>query len=76
MQIGAIALVQGLILVTHNTHKFGRIPGLSAAYARLSRLQIDWEGKPITDRDEANARSNVRPVLTGERDKSRLQSDD
>jgi hypothetical protein len=27
-----------------------------AAYARLSRLQIDWEGKPITDRDEANAR--------------------
>lgn len=28
----------------------------TAAYARLSRLQIDWEGKPITDRDEANAR--------------------
>ncbi len=28
MQIGAIALVQGLILVTHNTREFGRIPGL------------------------------------------------
>jgi hypothetical protein len=27
-----------------------------AAYARLSNLQIHWEGKPITDRDEANAR--------------------
>ncbi len=31
-------------------------PEQRAAYARLSRLQIDWEGKPITDRDEANAR--------------------
>lgn len=28
MQIGAIALVHGLILVTHNTREFGRIPGL------------------------------------------------
>ncbi|MFZ4792029.1 MAG: type II toxin-antitoxin system VapC family toxin [Candidatus Competibacteraceae bacterium] len=28
MQIGAIALVQGLILVTHNTREFSRIPGL------------------------------------------------
>ncbi len=31
-------------------------PEQRAAYARLSRIQIDWEGKPITDRDEANAR--------------------
>ncbi len=31
-------------------------PEQRAAYARLSRLQIDWGGKPITDRDEANAR--------------------
>ena len=31
-------------------------PEQRAAYTRLSRLQIDWEGKPITDRDEANAR--------------------
>jgi len=31
-------------------------PEQRAAYARLSCLQIDWEGKPITDRDEANAR--------------------
>lgn len=31
-------------------------PEQRVAYARLSRLQIDWEGKPITDRDEANAR--------------------
>jgi hypothetical protein len=26
------------------------------AYARLLHLQIDWGGKPMTDRDEANAR--------------------
>ena len=31
-------------------------PEQRADYARLSRLQIDWGGKPITDRDEANAR--------------------
>ena len=31
-------------------------PEQRAAYARLSRLQIDWGGKPMTDRDEANAR--------------------
>lgn len=31
-------------------------PEQRAAYARLLRLQIDWEGKPMTDRDEANAR--------------------
>ena len=31
-------------------------PEQTAAYARLLRLQIDWEGKPITDWDEANAR--------------------
>jgi hypothetical protein len=30
-------------------------PEQRAAYSRLSRLQIHWEGKPITDRDEANA---------------------
>ena len=29
MQIAAIALVHGLILVTHNTREFSRIPGLS-----------------------------------------------
>jgi hypothetical protein len=27
-----------------------------AAYARLSNMQIHWEGRPITDRYEANAR--------------------
>mgnify|MGYP003584636185 FL=1 len=27
-------------------------PEQRAAYARLSRLQIDWDGKPITDRDQ------------------------
>lgn len=31
-------------------------PEQVAAYARLSSIQIDWDGKPITDRDEANAR--------------------
>jgi len=31
-------------------------PEQEAAYARLSRLEIDWGGKPITDRDAANAR--------------------
>ncbi len=28
----------------------------TAAYARLSSINIHWAGKPITDRDEANAR--------------------
>ena len=31
-------------------------PEQRAAYARLLRLQIDWGEKPMTDRDEANAR--------------------
>lgn len=31
-------------------------PEQRAAYVRLSSLQIDWEEKPIIDRDEANAR--------------------
>jgi hypothetical protein len=31
-------------------------PEQLAAYKRLSSIRIDWEGKPITDRDEANAR--------------------
>jgi tRNA(fMet)-specific endonuclease VapC len=34
MQIAAIAIVHGLIVVTHNTNEFGRVP----------RLKIeDWE---------------------------------
>jgi hypothetical protein len=31
-------------------------PEQEAAYARLSSLDIDWGGKPITDRNAANAR--------------------
>lgn len=27
-------------------------PEQRAAYARLSRLQIDWAGKPMTDRNQ------------------------
>ncbi|MBZ0276961.1 MAG: type II toxin-antitoxin system VapC family toxin [Anaerolineae bacterium] len=34
MQIAAIAVVHGLIIVTHNTNEFGRIPGLKIE---------DWE---------------------------------
>lgn len=34
MQIAAIALVHGLIVVTHNTREFGRVPGLNIE---------DWE---------------------------------
>lgn len=37
---GAIALVQGLILVTHNTHEFSRIPGL-----QLEDWQIECSRK-------------------------------
>jgi hypothetical protein len=31
-------------------------PEQKAAYTRLSALQINWKGKPITDRDEINER--------------------
>lgn len=34
----------------------GLTPEQIAAYSRLSSIHIDWEGKPITDREEANAR--------------------
>ncbi len=27
-----------------------------AAYNRLSNVHVNWQGKPIADRDEANAR--------------------
>lgn len=31
-------------------------PEQQEAYSYLEKIQIDWQGKPITDRDEANAR--------------------
>lgn len=31
-------------------------PEQREAYAYLSKIRIDWGGKPITDREEANAR--------------------
>jgi hypothetical protein len=34
-------------------------PEQKMAYARLSTLQINWKGKPIKDREEAN--ENSRP---------------
>ncbi len=38
MQIAAIALVQGLIVVTHNTREFGRIAGLQLEDWELSTV--------------------------------------
>lgn len=37
LQIAAIALANNLTLVTHNTHEFGRVPGLTLE---------DWEAIP------------------------------
>jgi len=43
-------------VAANETYLTGLTPEQTAAYSRLSNISIPWQGKPIADRDEANAR--------------------